>query len=208
VSTVRAAETVGEGRRERNKARTRQALLDATRSLAAERGMHRTTVEAITEAAGVSRRTFFNYFGGLEALLAEATAEPLQRMADAFLRRPAEEDPLAAVIAALRDRPIDAEILDWAPQDQEDLRTAGPLHQHVWTHHERWLVEVLRKRLGPEAEDLRLRTLAATVMAVFAAVEACWLEQRQGLDPQESLDLFNTELVRGLEHVRQGWRTA
>lgn len=205
---MRAAEAVGEGRRERNKARTRQALLDATRVLASERGLHRITVEAIAEAAGVSRRTFFNYFGGLEALLAEATAEPLQRMADAFLQRPAGEDPVTAVLAALRERPIDAEILDWVPQDQEDLRVAGPLHQHVWTHHERWLVGVFRQRLGADAEELRLRTLAATVMAVFAAVEACWLEQRRGLDPQQSLDLFNAELLRGLEHARRGWRTA
>lgn len=206
VSTVGAAAT-GEGLRERNKARTRRALLDSARSLAAERGLHRVTVEEIARTAGVSRRTFFNYFGGLEALLAAATAEPLQRLAESFLRRPAEEDPLAAMIAAVRERPLDAEILDWVPQDQGELVAAGVLHQHMWSHHQLWLANVLRQRLGADTGELRLRTLAATVMAVFSAVEALWMERRPGLDRRASLDLFNTELIRGLEHARSGWRT-
>lgn len=206
VSTVSEA-AAGSGLRERNKARTRDSLLEAARTLAAERGLHRVTVEEITSAAGVSRRTFFNYFGSLEALLAAATAEPLQRLAEVFLRRPADEDPLGAIIAALREQPLDAEVLDWVPQDPADCLAAGTLHQHMWTHHETWLAGVLRERLGDDADELRLRTLAATVMAVFSAVEALWLERRPGLTSQESLDLFNAELLRGLEHARAGWRT-
>ena len=48
--------------RERKKAETWTALHDAAASLALQHGVDRTTVEAIAASAGVSPRTFFNYF--------------------------------------------------------------------------------------------------------------------------------------------------
>jgi AcrR family transcriptional regulator len=52
--------------RERRKAETWTALHDAAASLALQRGIEQTTVEAIAESAGVSQRTFFNYFRAKE----------------------------------------------------------------------------------------------------------------------------------------------
>src|SRR6476619_2608902 len=52
--------------RERKKAETWTALHDAAASLALQRGVEQTTVEAIAESAGVSPRTFFNYFRAKE----------------------------------------------------------------------------------------------------------------------------------------------
>jgi len=48
--------------RERKKAETWAALHEAAASLALEHGVDQTTVEAIASSAGVSPRTFFNYF--------------------------------------------------------------------------------------------------------------------------------------------------
>ncbi|WP_083266626.1 TetR/AcrR family transcriptional regulator [Arthrobacter sp. U41] len=48
--------------RERKKAETWLALHEAAASLALQHGVDQTTVEAIASSAGVSPRTFFNYF--------------------------------------------------------------------------------------------------------------------------------------------------
>ena len=52
--------------RARRKAETWSALHEAAASLAVEHGVDGTTVEAVAEAAGVSARTFFNYFRSKE----------------------------------------------------------------------------------------------------------------------------------------------
>ncbi|GGI04214.1 TetR/AcrR family transcriptional regulator [Egicoccus halophilus] len=49
-------------RRERNRTRTRRALVDAALELCASDGFEAVSVDRIADAAGVSPRTFFRYF--------------------------------------------------------------------------------------------------------------------------------------------------
>ena len=52
----------GLGLRERKRARTSEVIHVAAAELALERGLDAATIEAISDRAGVSTRTFFNYF--------------------------------------------------------------------------------------------------------------------------------------------------
>lgn len=57
------------GRRERKKRETRRRLVDEARRLFEQQGFDGTSVEEITEAADVSRATFFNHFPTKQAVL-------------------------------------------------------------------------------------------------------------------------------------------
>jgi AcrR family transcriptional regulator len=58
-----------EGWRARKRQQTRQRIADAGLRLFLEHGFEATTLDAIAEAAGIARRTFFHYFDSKEALL-------------------------------------------------------------------------------------------------------------------------------------------
>ena len=69
------------GLRERKKRARREALIDATHRLVAEHGLDAVTVEAICEEAGVSARTFFNYFETKDDAVLGHTPWPLDSAA-------------------------------------------------------------------------------------------------------------------------------
>lgn len=87
--------------RERKKAATRAALSAAALRLALEQGADKVRVDDIADAAGVSPRTYNNYFASREqAIVAAITAERALRVAAALRAR--ADQPLAdAVVAAV-----------------------------------------------------------------------------------------------------------
>jgi AcrR family transcriptional regulator len=90
------------GLRERKKVATRQALSAAALRLALERGLENVRVDDIAEAAGVSPRTYNNYFSSREqAIVAAVMAERATRVATAVRARPADEPLAEAVTAAV-----------------------------------------------------------------------------------------------------------
>jgi AcrR family transcriptional regulator len=70
------------GRRERKRQEVHDRLLDASKQLFHERGLVRTTVDDIAEAADVCRQTFFNHFPYKEALALELASEGVQEVAN------------------------------------------------------------------------------------------------------------------------------
>jgi AcrR family transcriptional regulator len=95
------------GLRERKKQATREALREAALRLALERGPDQVRVDDIAAAAGVSPRTYNNYFASREqAIVAAVTAEREARVAAAVAAR--AELPLAdAVVEAIVEQYTD-----------------------------------------------------------------------------------------------------
>jgi len=105
------------GLRERKKQATRKALREAALRLALERGPGNVRVDDIAEAAGVSPRTYNNYFASREqAIAAAVTAEREARVAAAVAARPATVRLADAVAEA-----IVAEYSDTGSQDPRTL---------------------------------------------------------------------------------------
>ena len=94
--------------RERKKQATREALQAAALRLALERGPDHVRVDDIAEAAGVSPRTYNNYFPSREqAIIAAVTAERASRVAAAVAARRADVGLAAAVIDAVVEQYTD-----------------------------------------------------------------------------------------------------
>ncbi|MER5361982.1 helix-turn-helix domain-containing protein [Streptomyces sp. NPDC002785] len=87
--------------RERKRARTRQALIDAAAELFERQGYDETTVAEIAAAAEIGTRTFFGYFAGKEDILfPESDARARAAIAAIADREPAE-GPVDVLLRAL-----------------------------------------------------------------------------------------------------------
>lgn len=72
---------MSEGLRERKKARTHQAIVEAALKVFRERGYEKTTVEEIVRRVEISQPTFYKYFGSKDAVLREVAGGLLREWA-------------------------------------------------------------------------------------------------------------------------------
>ncbi|WP_049573194.1 TetR family transcriptional regulator [Streptomyces sp. SBT349] len=178
------------GLRERKKRATRAALAEAAVRLAAEHGAEHVTVEAISDAVGVSPRTFFNYFDTRDDAFVMIDSEVGRRLRAAVLGAPEPVAPLDAVrdaiVAELAD--VEARHDMWALRAQV-LRGAPHLLVRSMGAHmadELEMAGAIAERLGTPADAERLglypRLLAAVAgTAVRVSVEH-WSAAGPGAD--------------------------
>lgn len=107
-------ESAESGLRERKKADTRKALSDAALQLAIQEDFDNVTREAIAALAGVSLRTFNNYFTGKYEALAYWQSERM-RTGIAELRRRPRDEPLWTSITASVLKPLEDDDADGGP---------------------------------------------------------------------------------------------
>lgn len=89
------------GLRERKRAQTSEAIHVAAAELVLERGLDATTIDAISERADVSTRTFFNYFASKED--AVLGIDEIAVSAELERQRDYAGDPLAATFELVYD---------------------------------------------------------------------------------------------------------
>lgn len=78
--------------RERNRLETWALIHDKASLMACEEGLNKATVEAIADAAGVSKRTFFNYFPSKEDAILGIQAPTLSEETIAAFRDGGDQD--------------------------------------------------------------------------------------------------------------------
>jgi AcrR family transcriptional regulator len=170
VTTPRA------GLRERKKRATRKALRDAALRLALERGPDNVRVDDIAEAAGVSPRTYNNYFASREqAIVAAVTADREARVAEAVAARPAGTRLAEAVTEAIVEQYTDP--------DSHDPRallliTASPALRDAFLGTaaviEDPLTAVIAERTG-DAGQHTSRVLSASIAAAVRIALQQWI---------------------------------
>lgn len=168
------------GLRERKKAATRQALHEAALRLAIEHGIDNVTVEAIADAATVSRRTFSNYFSSKEEALFHADREFTRRLVALVHERPAGEPPWTALARAAADNLLPEHLDVDRLASRRMLRNHPSLISHqvaVYATLERDLATELVQRMPPGDDvPLRARLIAATFLTTIRVTTQHWLD--------------------------------
>lgn len=161
---------------QRRRSQTRQEIHRTAVDLVLERGLANVTVDDIAAAAGVSPRTFFNYF-------------PTKRDALVWEPPPLPEEALARFLAGtgrLRDelRDLLVAYVERSPRQRGDLRRLhavvranpelSPLAQERFRRFEAALAEIVARRLGEERVTFEASVIAAVAAAVLRAATWEW----------------------------------
>lgn len=175
-------------RRELNRLATESAIVNAALTLAEDHAWSAVTVDRVAEVAGVSRRTFFNYFGSLE----EALHRPLRLLVEsAALRmsqdKPSELDILTGLVETLAET-LSLDLLEPAARvlllgrDNPALREAS---LKTWDE----CVQALLPPPGLGTPPMRLfiSTLVRSAVAAAQAAFEHWAEHLTG--PLEEADV-------------------
>ncbi|WP_427004234.1 TetR/AcrR family transcriptional regulator [Pseudarthrobacter sp. H2] len=212
-------------RRELNKAATRQAITDAALGLLRTRGPGNFTVEDIADAAGISRRTFFNYFASTEAALAAVTFGFLDTALRQFRLRPAGEPILESARAALVEL---ADPMTVAPM--AELYSLGQTNPQLsrseleaWDHCTEQIIDAARERFAPAADagatggadagaaavvgvdELYLRALAGSIISCGKAALDVWFARCGGDLSPGSLATLRQLLIDSMSLLGSGF---
>jgi AcrR family transcriptional regulator len=195
-----------EGRREKNKVATRAAITAAALRLAREQGPGGFTVDQVAAEAGVSRRTFFNYFPSIEAAVTLPVEEFLEESFARLDERSADEPIMDAVLATLggdisQERlALLCEIYQMGADDAQLER----IQLQIWRHAQQSLEDGLRRRLPESAGELTVTALAGSLIACAqAAMRMAATQTPDGEAPGPSD--FRQQLLESLDLLRTGF---
>lgn len=164
-------------RRELNRQATHAAIVAATLDLAESEAWEEVTVERVAERAGVSRRTFFNYFRTLDDALHAPLYRLVESAATQMAGRDAPMDQVLGELAQILQNVLTIELLSPAAR----VMLVERRHPELATaSHAAWDRCVAALVPGPDEADGPTRffanTLVRSAMAVAQAAFAHWAE--------------------------------
>jgi len=184
------------GLRERKKAETRQTVHEAALRLVAEHGLDTVTVEAIADAANISRRTFSNYFAGKEDALLWGEEQRFRALVQEVRAQPPDIPAWQALRAAIRDfhDRVGPSGDDWASRTRLAKRYPALLARQLANHAalERELVQALAQRPCL----VQPRVMAAAFLSGIRVATHLWIEEQQARTLAEVCDEILDEMAR------------
>jgi AcrR family transcriptional regulator len=192
------------GLRERKKQETRAALSWAAIRLVVERGADNVLVEDIAAAAGVSPRTFNNYFSSKGEAIASRHFDRCLRMAEDLRARPAGEPLWEAITrVSLTQLEPGPELIAHPVPDRDQwvaglrVMMAAPSLQaemiRAGTGAEEGIAAAVAARTGTDVDrDLYPRLVAAAVMGATNVAMQHWLRT----DARADMGALLTEALR------------
>jgi AcrR family transcriptional regulator len=174
------------------KARTREALIAATRELLAQGVVP--TMESAAAAAAISRTTAYRYFGSLRELIVAAYPHLEQR---SLLGPDPPEDPVGRleIVAESHTRRIlanEAQMRAVLRLSLEGVRPPElPMHRGLRVA---WIEDALAPLRGQIAED-RLQRLIYGIGATLGIEAFAWLTDIAGLQREEAAAVIRSNAV-------------
>jgi AcrR family transcriptional regulator len=162
-------------------------------------------VSDICEAAGVSARTFFNYFDAKEEALLPWDKHLIEEVITGLAARPAAEPPLTAVRQAIEQTlPSLTASTGWQACDR--VLTAYPELRTTIVHgmirNQTRLVDALAKRAGQTGSSLYPQLLAGAAASAFRAAFSVWAPETGAAGLQALIGEAFDRLAAGLPPSR------
>jgi len=168
------------GLRERKKARTREAIIDAALDLFAHKGFEATTIEDIAAAADVSPRTFFRYFESKVDLVMARNEAHGDKIGPLVAARPASEGPLEALRQVIQQTMCELFADPSVVRELQVMMSTPALRNRAREHfyeEEAELVSAFAARLGTHEDDLTANVMASAAASTIWTVIQRWLAE-------------------------------
>lgn len=195
------------GLRERKKQATRAALSWAALKLAVERGVENVLVEDVAAEAGVSPRTFNNYFASKYEAIVWRELDRMVRIGDLLRERPPQEQFWDAIThAVLGVYGADEDTLpdrSWTGGVKAMVNSPLLIGELLKVHSkmERALAEAIAERIGLDVDkDMYPRIVAGAVGAACGVAQEQWINA----DPPISLGPLIRAALGHLTHLQEG----
>lgn len=201
------AQQLEPNRREKHKTATRDAIAQAALQLLRSNGIGGFTVENVADAAGISRRTFFNYFPSAEAAIASTTEAFLDLAIEKFRARPLDEPLLEAAqqaLIALADPmhlATTAEVYSLTGQHD----AVGRFQLAIWDDCTAKIIEAAQPRFGPDTDELYVRAVVGSVIACGKAAMEVWFARNGATITESSLLELRNLIIQAIGHLGNGF---
>ena len=133
-------------------------------------GYEATTMSAIAEKAGISRRTLFNHVATKEALLFPGIEKYMEEFTERLVSRPTDEPVLNAMMAVVMEQPIAPTAIEMTELNGPNVKQARLRPEsstYITELSSRWMNRAVITWLGDSADN---RIKAAIVSALVAQV--------------------------------------